>query len=162
VEIVIVVADTSPLNYLVTIDEIDILPMLFGEVLIPSAVLRELQHERTSLKVRTWSQNLPSWVVVKTVDPRMPIEGSLLSLGLGEREAIALALQLNVGAVIIDDFEGRVEATKRLLKVNGTLGILEQAAKAGHTNFRQALAKLEQTKFRMSSEVRDAFLSRNP
>ena len=33
----IVVADTSPLNYLVLIDEIDLLPAIFGRVLLPHA-----------------------------------------------------------------------------------------------------------------------------
>jgi hypothetical protein len=40
----IVVADTSPLNYLVLIDEVGLLPALFGQVLFPQAVFRELQH----------------------------------------------------------------------------------------------------------------------
>jgi len=40
----IVVADTSPVNYLVLIDEIDLLPIIFGKVLIPEAVMEELQH----------------------------------------------------------------------------------------------------------------------
>jgi len=38
----IVVADTSPLNYLVLIDEIDLLPAIFGQVLLPQAVFQEL------------------------------------------------------------------------------------------------------------------------
>ena len=40
----IVVADTSPMNYLVLIDEIDLSPIIFGNVLIPEAVMEELQH----------------------------------------------------------------------------------------------------------------------
>jgi len=36
----IVVADTSPLNYLVLIDEIALLPALFQKVLIPPGRLR--------------------------------------------------------------------------------------------------------------------------
>ena len=39
----IIVADTSPLNYLVVIREIDLLPSLFGQVIIPPAVWAELQ-----------------------------------------------------------------------------------------------------------------------
>ena len=38
----IVVADTSPLNYLVLIGQIDVLKHLYGQVLIPPAVLAEL------------------------------------------------------------------------------------------------------------------------
>ncbi len=35
----IVVADASPLNYLVLIDQIGLLPILYQQVLIPEAVL---------------------------------------------------------------------------------------------------------------------------
>jgi predicted nucleic acid-binding protein len=34
----IVVADTSPINYLVLIGQIEILPHLYGRILIPSSV----------------------------------------------------------------------------------------------------------------------------
>jgi predicted nucleic acid-binding protein len=37
----IVIADTSPINYLVLIDEIDVLPRLFNIVTIPHAVFEE-------------------------------------------------------------------------------------------------------------------------
>ena len=40
----IVVADTSPLNYLLLIDEIELLPAIFGHVLVPHTVLQELLH----------------------------------------------------------------------------------------------------------------------
>jgi predicted nucleic acid-binding protein len=36
----IVVADTSPLNYLVLIDEVHLLFDLFGQVLLPQSVTR--------------------------------------------------------------------------------------------------------------------------
>lgn len=39
----IIVSDTSPINYLVLIREIELLPKLFGKVVIPQAVLDELQ-----------------------------------------------------------------------------------------------------------------------
>ena len=42
----IVVADTSPLNYLLLIDAIDLLPEIFGQVLIPRTVFQELQHPK--------------------------------------------------------------------------------------------------------------------
>jgi predicted nucleic acid-binding protein len=38
----IVIADTSPLNYLVLIGEAEVLRRLYGQVVIPEAVLREL------------------------------------------------------------------------------------------------------------------------
>jgi len=40
----LVVADTSPLNYLILIDLIDLLPRLYGEIAVPQAVMHELQQ----------------------------------------------------------------------------------------------------------------------
>lgn len=40
----IVVSDTSPLNYLVFIQAIDLLPQLFGRVVTAPAVMGELSH----------------------------------------------------------------------------------------------------------------------
>jgi predicted nucleic acid-binding protein len=62
----IVVADTSPLNYLLLIDEIELLPAIFGRVILPNAVFLELRHPKTSLKVRQWAAQLPAWSEVGT------------------------------------------------------------------------------------------------
>jgi predicted nucleic acid-binding protein len=43
----VVVSDTSPINYLVLIDAIFVLPELFTSVVIPKAVSEELQHDQT-------------------------------------------------------------------------------------------------------------------
>ncbi len=43
----IVIADTAPINYLVLIGEDALLPKLYGEVVIPPAVLRELLYSST-------------------------------------------------------------------------------------------------------------------
>lgn len=40
----IVVADASPLQYLVLIEHVDVLPSLFGTIGVPPAVLSELSH----------------------------------------------------------------------------------------------------------------------
>ena len=63
----IVVADTSPVNYLVLIDEIDLLPQLFGTVVMPEAVWKELQAERSPLVVKNWISTNPSWIDVQQV-----------------------------------------------------------------------------------------------
>lgn len=39
-----VIADTSPINYLVIIQQIAILPELYQEMIVPGAVLEELSH----------------------------------------------------------------------------------------------------------------------
>lgn len=61
----IAVADTSPLCYLILINEIDLLQKLFREVVVPAAVITELLHEDAPEVVRGWAANLPSWVSVQ-------------------------------------------------------------------------------------------------
>ncbi len=55
----IIVSDTSPINYLVLIQEIELLPKLFGEVVIPQAVLDELKQTRTLEAVKNWIDSKP-------------------------------------------------------------------------------------------------------
>ena len=49
-----VVTDTSPINYLILIGYVDVLPVLHGDVVIPQAVARELRDPRTPELVRQW------------------------------------------------------------------------------------------------------------
>jgi predicted nucleic acid-binding protein len=62
----LVIADTSPLRYLVLIDYPMILPALFGRVLIPPAVAVELQRPRTPAPVRAWMASSPPWRARRT------------------------------------------------------------------------------------------------
>ena len=156
----IVVADTSPLNYLVLIDEIDLLFALFGHVLLPPAVFQGLQHPKTSPKASEWVAHHPPWVQVRT--PNSTANHELSRLDPGEREAIQLALELGISTVLLDEADGRRMAKKFHLEVRGTLGILERGARLGLLDLRMALSKLERTNFRLSPGVRKAFLNRNP
>jgi predicted nucleic acid-binding protein len=156
----IVIADTSPVNYLVLIDEVDILPDLFGRVLIPMAVFRELQNLKAPLKVREWTNRPPAWLEVRDVASTANVP--LMDLDIGEREAIQLALELGIDMVLMDESDGRQRAEMLHLEVRGTLGILERGAKLGRIDFRRALNKLELTSFRLSPAVRSIFLQRNP
>ena len=57
-----VVADASPLRYLLLIGAADILPALFGGVLIPRTVVDELSQPGTPDEVRRWVAALPAWL----------------------------------------------------------------------------------------------------
>lgn len=155
----IVVADTTPLNYLVLIDEAELLPALFTRVLLPNAALRELQDTETPLKVRQWLLQSHSWLEVRAV-PAIT-NPQLLPLDPGESEALQLALDLGITTVLVDEADARRVAKNLHLQVRGTLGILERGAKSGRTDFREALRKLERTNFRLSNALREEFLRRN-
>ena len=66
------VADTSPLCYLVLIDEINLLPKLFDQVLAPARVIAELLHEDAPDPVRCWAASLPPWLSVRENPSRNP------------------------------------------------------------------------------------------
>ena len=154
----IVIADTSPLNYLVLVGAIDVLPILYKRVIIPQAVFDELQADATPRFVKEWIKHLPSWIMIEQADAN---EALLLTLDEGEREAIVLAQQLKADALIIDDRDGRQAATQRGIKVIGTLGVLNDAAAQGLIDLPTVISKLQQTSFRASSMLIASLLADN-
>jgi len=154
----IVVADTSPLRYLILIDHTHVLPALYGHVLIPPAVSAELGRQRTPDLVRAWLAQPPSWLEVRA--PQSPPVGLLPHLGMGEREAIALAEELAADAVLLDDRPARLEAERRHLNVLGTLRVLADAAELGFADLALALDRLQQTNLRARPELIRALLDR--
>jgi predicted nucleic acid-binding protein len=63
----VVIADTSPLNYLLLIGEIAILPRLYGQVLIPPEVLAELCDPSAPPEVLQWVRLQPIWLQTRQV-----------------------------------------------------------------------------------------------
>jgi predicted nucleic acid-binding protein len=61
----VVVADTSPLNYLILIDAIAVLPQMYGVVVAPRQVIAELAAVEAPDSVKTWASSLPAWVDVR-------------------------------------------------------------------------------------------------
>ncbi len=149
-----VVSNTSPLNYAVLIGEVETLRQLYGRVTIPRAVYAELRHEGAPEAVREWMASRPDWVEVREV--RGPFDAALMSLDPGEREAIALAQQLQATALIMDERDGRKEAQKRNLLLTGTLGVLRDTGAKGLCDFDAALDRLrnlDKPEYHLSSEV---------
>lgn len=155
-----VVADTSPLNYLVLIGHAAILPALYGRVVIPPAVLADLRQDRTPEAVRAWVAQPPVWLTVR--QPHQPLDARQFPrLGAGEREAIALAQELQAVLLLIDDADGREAAERHALAAMGTLGILDTAALRGLVDLPSALARLQATTFRARRELFEALLARD-
>lgn len=153
----IVVSDTSPLNYLVLIRHEDVLPTLFGRVIAPRAVLTELAHPDSPTVVRTWANAPPSWLEVRSpsrIDPQ-------IRLGPGESEALSLAKELNADAVLIDERRGFLTAQQLGLFATGTLGVLEVAAEKGLIPLAPAIDALRQTSFRASERLLRELLERD-
>jgi len=144
-----VVSDTSPLHYLVLCGSVDVLPALFGEVLIPPKVAQELRHSRTPAAVSAWLATAPSWLKVQApsqVDLALPVDA-------GEGEAICLALEVGARALLIDDRKGRTTAGRLGLAVIGTLGILDAASKRGLLDLATVIDRLRHSNARLDPEL---------
>jgi predicted nucleic acid-binding protein len=79
----VVVADTSPINYLVLIGQIDLLTRLYTRILIPPAVLAELKHPLAPKPVREWACDTPKWLEV--LSPKDSLTLARLDLGKPRR-----------------------------------------------------------------------------
>jgi predicted nucleic acid-binding protein len=155
----IVISDTSPLNYLILIDYQDVLPILFGQIIIPQAVLNELQHTRTPEKIKNWIAAKPIWLEVRNV--RVSSINKLENLDYGEREAIFLAEELGANAILIDEKDGRREAAKLGFITIGTLSVLDRAAETGLISFAEAIDRLRKTPFREPKQIVQALLNKH-
>lgn len=153
----IVVADTSPINYLLLIGKIELLPTLFGRVIVPGAVFAELRDAKAPDLVREWIASVPVWLEVHVV----PNPESIPVLGAGEREAITLAQRLGADVLLIDERRGRNEAMVRGLVIAGTLNILAAAAQRGLIDLAASIDELMKTNFRASPRIIDEFLARH-
>ena len=56
----LVVSDASPLHYLVLIGASELLPVLYGHVVIPDSVAVELNNVRTPEVVKQWIGSHPA------------------------------------------------------------------------------------------------------
>ena len=151
----IVVSDTTPLNYLILIGQVDLLPRLYQRVLVPEAVAAELQHHFAPQAVRRWIENPPSWLEVHEVDV-----GEAQQTPLDPGELAALAEELHADPVLMDDRNGRDEALRRDLRVVGTLGVLADAASQELINLPQILQQLQHTSFFIAPQILQSLLNR--
>ncbi len=109
----LVIADTSPINYLLLIGHIDLLHVLFGRIILPATVSAELGHPKAPPAVKDWIASPPAWVDIRQTPADHQSDPSMAALDAGEQDAIALALELHADLVLMDDEEGAAVAGPR-------------------------------------------------
>lgn len=125
----IVISDTSVVNALLKIGQIDLLPQLFKRVLIPVRVYEELRADQIC---RKWLETtFPHWLEVRIASHQEQVNRLLSDLDQGEAEAIALALELSADQILLDEKAGRQVAESLGLFVTGTLGVLVAGKRSG-------------------------------
>lgn len=138
----VVVSDTSPLRALAQLGLLDLLQVLFGQVLVPPAVAQELRRPPGGLPVIDVGQ-MP-FVLLQAPQNQMQVNQLLQTLDPGEAEALALALEVQAEAVLIDEAAGRAAAGHLGLTVIGALGVLLRGKQRGRvTSMAPLLDRLE-------------------
>jgi predicted nucleic acid-binding protein len=148
----VVVSNTTPLIALAWLDQLDLLPALFGVIYIPAAVYDELHSDPE--KVGSVELSAASWLKALPVKNTLAVEMLTNQLDLGESEAIVLAHELSAALLLMDERRGRRRAAESGLTVTGTLGILIEARKRGLVGLlRPLLDRLHDLPFRMTQRL---------
>lgn len=154
----VVVADATPLHYLILIGVIEVVPRIFEKIHIPVEVRDELSCEAAPPDVRAWMRQPPVWLEVAATPFVFAEDPALETLDSGERAAIILAESIRADLLLIDDRAGAVLAQRRGLTVTGTLGILDLASRAGLLDLRDAFVRLQKTNFRYPPSLMEMLL----
>ena len=110
-----IISDSTTLIVLFDLDRLDLLSNIFTHIIIPDAV-----HKEISAKLPL---SLPSFMKVQKVTDSDILDVLKSVLDLGESEAIALAIELEL-PLIIDEKKGRKIALREGIKIIGLLGII--------------------------------------
>jgi predicted nucleic acid-binding protein len=149
----IIVSDTTPISELAKVNYLNLLPELFGRVVIPQGVYDELtigQHPAALIVEKL------SWLDVVAVSNRLVVEKLQQSgkLDLGESEAIVLAEEMGARQLLIDEKAARRVAKARNLPLIGTMGILLLGKRQGYLeNVKDVLDRMQQQGTRISTRL---------
>ena len=123
----IVISDSTPLIHFGTIDRLDLLRSMYGQIFITGAVHREVVTEGIALgKMDAFliEKEIGGWIEV--VNPKGYV-GEICSryrIHVGEAESILLARELNADLLLINERDGRRAAKNAGIKVKGTIGVI--------------------------------------
>ena len=124
-----IVVNSTPLIALAKAGKLELLKAMYGQVIIPEAVYKEVT-EKNDTAARQIKAAL-DWIDVQKVDPNSDRRMYRAKLHDGEVEVMLLAQEIGADAVIIDDGAARRTAEYLELPLTGTLGILISAKRRG-------------------------------
>jgi predicted nucleic acid-binding protein len=110
-----IISDSTTLIILFDLNRVELLTNLFPKVIIPQAVYAEITYKKSIKKM--------GFLSVKQPQNSETLEALKMMLDLGESEAIALALEMNL-QLIIDEKKGRKIAMNQGIRIIGLLGIV--------------------------------------
>lgn len=125
-----VVSNASPLINLARIDELDLLPRLYGELLIPEAVWEEVVIEGAGQPGADEVKASP-WIKIQAIANRSLARALRQELDAGEAEAIILTLEVQAELLLMDERVGREIAQHLGVRYTGLIGVLIEAKHKG-------------------------------
>jgi uncharacterized protein len=126
----IVVSDASPIINFAIIGSLDLLPKLFGNVILPESVFKEVTVSGAGMAGADEIREA-EWVKVTKCSNQSLMLALRNQIDPGEAEAIVLALELSADVLLMDERLGRAIAKDFQLAVTGSLGLLRDAKTQG-------------------------------
>lgn len=121
----IVISDTTPVISLLKADQLLLLQQLYGKVLIPTAVYRELTENPVYTREADVIKRTNYLSVVETENERaVNILKAVTGLDAGESEALILYDEQKADLLLMDERKGRGVAKQLNIRHIGTVGIL--------------------------------------
>lgn len=125
-----VIVNSTPLIILCNIGYLRILRDIYGEIIIPEAVYREVTEKEDSACIQIVSEN--EWIHVARVKDSSEKKMYKAKLHDGEVEVMILAQEMGRDSlVIIDDNAAKKTAKYLGLTVTGTMGVLLKGKRLG-------------------------------
>lgn len=150
------IANAGPIIHLSWIGRLDLLPAVFEEILVPSAVQAEVfragPHVPGSRAIRDAFAD--GWLSARPVRDVAAVRQLAAELDRGESEAIVLMRESPADLLLLDDRRARIRAEREGLRCTGTIGLLQLSReRALLPAVSPLLADLRRRGFRISAEV---------
>ncbi len=147
-----VIINSTPLIVLGGIGRLDLLKKLYGEVIVPEAVYREVTAKKDSACMRVIEES--GWICIDKVHNLSEKKMYKTKLHDGEVEVMILAQEKQADLVVIDDNAAKKTAEYLGLTVTGTMGVLIKAKKLGYLNaVRPILNEIKENGFYISTAL---------
>ncbi len=126
----LIISNTTPLINFAEIGRMDLLEALFGSLIIPPAVVKELT-DKSNLFPR--AAKVPSLNFISVLSPvdHLLVKSMASRVHPGEAECLVLAMEHPGALLLLDDLGAREFAASNGLLYTGTLGCLAEAKKRG-------------------------------
>lgn len=121
----IVISDTTPVISLLKVGQLGLLKELYGTVLVPEAVYRELTENPVYKKEAEMIRSEDFLLVMPVENAKsVNILRAVLGLDAGESEALVMYDEQGAALLLMDEHKGRSVAKRLHVRYIGTAGIL--------------------------------------